>query len=458
MKQTQHKELSRRDALKLAAVGSAAMVIGSPEAKASATGPKKKPSKKSPLRIVIIGGGMAGTTLAYRLRRAITWPKITVFEPLRNSAWYQPGLTMLGTGACCERGLEYKRSDYIPDGVKWVEASVVSIDTEAKKVKDSKGDETPYDYLIIASGARLDFSAIEGLEGEIASLQILEEKAVWMDDPAVGSIYYLHGAQQLYEQFASIVQKAVETKEKKLSVLFTQPDVGIKSPGAAKSALNTLLEKLESEKVRERVDIVVSSGDGKLSACEAYDKIYKKELEKQGVTFKTARLSKVDRETKTATFDDGSTETYDFLHIAPPMRTEKLFDESGLSNADGWIDVKPDTLQHKRHETIFAVGDAAGIGVLKTGAAIVEQVKMIVDTIRAIDEGRKPDAIYEGYGCDTILCTGEKRVRYEAWDREKKPLALFSFVDPLTCHSIYWYLNKRLIKPYVMAAVLRGWA
>ncbi len=458
-KHTDIHNLNRRDALKLAGIGSAAVLFGSEEAEASVGSLQKKPSKTKPLRIVIIGGGMAGTTLAYRLRRAITWPEITVFEPLRTSAWYQPGLTMVGTGIWCEQQLEYKRKAFIPEGVRWIESAVVSIDTDLNRVKDENGNETEYDYLIIASGAVLDYAAIEGLEGEIASLEMLEKKASWMDDPAIGSIYYFHGAAQLHERFTALVQKAVGlSDDEKLSILFTQENIHIKSPGAALSALFTLIRKLKDAGVRHKAEITLNAGDGRLSANDTYDSLYKKILKREGVFFESERLMNVDTAIKAVNFTNQKSMGYDFLHITPSMHTGRLFTQSGLTDKDGWIDVEERTLQHRHFKNIFAVGDAAGTSALKTGAAIVDQVKTVVDTIRAIDEGKKPDVTYDGYGCDTVLCVKKKSVLFEAYDKKKKPLALVEFMNPLECHDIYWYLNSRMLKPYVMYGVMKGWA
>ncbi len=458
-KDTEKHQLNRRDALKLAGIGSAAMLLGTQQAEASTGSLQKKPSKTKPLRIVIIGGGMAGTTLAYRLQRAITWPQITVYEPSRTSAWYQPGLTMLGTGVWCEQRLEYKRKDFIPEGVRWIESSVVSIDTDANRVKDVKGNETEYDYLVIASGAVLDYAAIEGLEGEITSLEMLEKKASWMDDPAIGSIYYFHGAAQLHERVGAIVQKAVDLSgDEKLSVLFTQENIHIKSPGATLSALFSLIRRLKDEGVRQKVEITFNAGDGRLSANDAYDILYKKLLKQEGVFFESERLVNVDLSTKTVNFANQKSMGYDFLHVTPAMHAGKLFEQSGLTDKNGWIDVEENTLQHKRFENVFAVGDAAGTTALKTGAAIVDQVKTVVDTMRAIDEGKKPNVSYEGYGCDTVLCVKPKSVLLEAYDKQKKPMAPVTFLDPLRCHELYWYLTDRVLKPYVMYGVMHGWA
>jgi len=448
----------RREVLKLAGLGGAALWLGTPErARAAATGPTKKISKKHPLRIVIIGGGMAGTMLAYRLSRAISWPEITVFEPLRHSAWYQPGLALIGAGVWYGGEIEYDRKALIPDSrhVRWMERAVRSVDPDKRVVTDSEGRETAYDYLIVASGARLDFGAIEGLEGRIDSMEALPERKPWMDDPAVGSVYYLHGARQLQEQFDALIEKT--RAQEKIRIIFSQPGVAVKSPGAAKSVLLSLIEKLRKEGIREKTEILFCSGDGRLSANDAYEKLYRKMLGKERVVFAKKTVVAVDRSARRVRFDDGSAAEYDFLHITPPMRTDPLFDAAGLCDASGWIDVDGKTLQHRKYSSVFAVGDAAGVGALKTGAAIVEQAKTVVEAMRAADEGRKPHNVYSGYGCDTLLCVAEEKVLYEAYDRSGKPEALFGF-DALKCSRVYWYLETKLLKPYVMEIALRGWA
>ena len=460
MKENTLKNPARREALKLAGVGGAALLLGGTSAQAGATGPsKKKISKTHPLRIVIIGGGMAGTMLAYRLSRAVTWPEITVFEPQRYSAWYQPGLALVGAGIWYEGEIRAERREYIPDSkhVHWLDRTVTAVDPEKRIVTDSEGKTTPYDYLIVASGARLDFGAVEGLEGVIDTMHSPMEREDWMDDPAIGSVYYLHGATQLPEQFDALADRAAKSDEKKLKVIFSQPGVTIKSPGAAKSILSALLDKLEKEGVRDRVEILFVSGDGRLSANDAYDKLYRKMLEKEGVAFAKKQVVAVDRQARTARFDDGSESAYDFLHIAPPMRVDTLFVNAGLTDDKGWIAVDEATLQHRKYSSVFAIGDAAGISALKTGSAIVDQAKTVVDAMRAQDEGRKTKTRYDGYGCDTVLCVGAEKALYESYNRSGKPEALFGF-DALKCSRAYWYVDTRLLKPYVMEIAMRGWA
>jgi sulfide:quinone oxidoreductase len=48
--------------------------------------------------------------------------------------------------------------------VRWLEAEVTEIDPAAKSVKVSTGDSLRYDFLVVATGLRLDYRAIEGMD------------------------------------------------------------------------------------------------------------------------------------------------------------------------------------------------------------------------------------------------------------------------------------------------------
>ncbi len=455
------RALNRRDVLKLAAIAGAGTLASHPapaganEIKSS----KKAVSKKRPLHIAIVGGGMAGTALAYRLSRAITYPVITMYEPGENSCWYQPGLTMLGTGIWSVADVSYLRDDYLPMHVTLKRNAVTEIDGSTRTVTDSGGNKMKYDHIIVATGLQLDFAAIRGLEGSVASLQPLEKVADWMNDPAVASVYYLHGAIRLPRQMEALVQKARKSDGKtKLQIRFAQPSIAFKSPAAAKSVLLRLTQALEEAGVRGRAEIVFASEDGRLSANDDYDRRYRKLLEKEGVVFKKEKLLSVDTAKRKAVFSVSGETAYDFLHIVPPMKAGAFLAKSGLLSKDGFVDVDDETLEHKVHAHIFAIGDVAGCAALKTAAAISSQIKTVTETIRRLDEGKKPTATYDGYGCDTLLCPENTTALYEAWDYGSRPLSPVISLAPLKCHAMYWYSSLYADKAYLMRGVLRGWA
>ena len=454
-------QMNRRQMLKLTAAAGAGVVLMGSEAKANApkANSKEAISKKNPLHIAIIGGGMAGTALAYRLSRAITYPVITLYEPQERSCWYQPGLTMLGTGLWPIADLAYDRGDYIPMHVTLKKETVSAIDPERHSVTEANGKEVHYDYIIVATGMQLDFDAIEGLGGNVTSLERMEHLPAWMEDESIGSVYYLHGAFRLSLQLDTIVKKAQNAStKKKLHVFFTQPAIRTKSPAAAKSVLLTLTQRLEKANLRDRVEITLVTENGKLSENGHYDKYYRTLMKKEGVTVIADRLTAIDAANKKATFEKQGELPYDFMHITPPMKAAGFLKTAGLLDENGMVDVDKGTLEHKTYPKLFAIGDVAGCNSLKSASAINEQVKIITDTIRAIDEGEKPKARYDGYGSDTMLCPQKRAALIEAWNYKEKPLSPMISLDPMQCHGIYWYTALYLSKSYMMQGVLRGWA
>src|ERR1019366_9813579 len=83
-------------------------------------------------RIVIIGGGSAGISVAARLRRAGE-EDVAIIEPARLH-YYQPLWTLVGGGyASLDRSRRLEAS-VMPKGVRWIQDAAVELDPEARFV------------------------------------------------------------------------------------------------------------------------------------------------------------------------------------------------------------------------------------------------------------------------------------------------------------------------------------
>lgn len=112
--------------------------------------------------VVIVGGGAGGLAAAASLLRRRSGLDIAVIEP-REVHDYQPGYTLIGAGIFTVDDVRRPMAKVMPKGVSWLRTSVSGFDPGEDKVLLADGTAVTYRVLIVATGNRLDFNAIEGL-------------------------------------------------------------------------------------------------------------------------------------------------------------------------------------------------------------------------------------------------------------------------------------------------------
>jgi hypothetical protein len=59
---------------------------------------------------------------------------------------------------------------------------------------------------------------------------------------------------------------------------------------------------------------------------------------------------------------------FGFLHVTPPMGPLESIKKSPLADGAGWVDVDQGTLQHKKYENVFSLGDASSLPTSKVSS------------------------------------------------------------------------------------------
>ncbi len=407
------------------------------------------PVSNAKAKIVIVGGGAAGISMAARLQRALSNPDITLIDP-SETHYYQPGFTLIGSGVCKASEVHKPEASLIPSDVKWVKDSVTELDPDNNCLKTSKSGTIPYDFMVLCPGIQMHFEEIEGITRETLGVG------------NVHCIYDFQSAQQCWTAIQELSQKGGRA-------LFTDTWTKLKCGGAPKK-INMMAEDYSRRQgTREKIDFqYISAGDKMFDVplfCKRLEKIY--EERHIPVTFHH-RIKAVDTAAHQVYFEktvDGVTEAvshdYDFLHIVPPMSAPDFVKASPLAfnpetgKQESWVPADKGTLVHVRYPNVMVVGDVAGIPTSKTGAAIRMQVPVAVDNLIALMEGKTPTGIYDGYtACP--FATERGKVLMAEFGYDKEPTPSIPFLDPGVEHWPGWILKTRVLKPLYFQGMLRG--
>jgi sulfide:quinone oxidoreductase len=89
--------------------------------------------------------------------------------------------------------------------------------------------------------------------------------------------------------------------------------------------------------------------------------------------------------------------------VNPPHLPQKEAIESGLTDANGLIDVNPYTLQHNKYENIFSFGSATNLPTTRTQYATMAQNPIVKHNVQRFLKGKSLNAIYDGYSWMPLL-------------------------------------------------------
>ncbi len=114
-------------------------------------------------KVVIIGASIGGLPAAYEARELLAKKnKVTVISNV-DSFHFVPSNPWVAVGWRTRKDISFALGPVLEKkGVEYIHAMAERIEPEQNRVITSKG-EVPYDYLIIATGPKLNFGAVPGL-------------------------------------------------------------------------------------------------------------------------------------------------------------------------------------------------------------------------------------------------------------------------------------------------------
>lgn len=393
LKAFEKKGIDRRHFFKLMAMAGLLTAASTQKAKAF--------SSKAKGKIVIIGGGAAGISMAARLKSWLDKPDITLIDP-SDRQFYQPGFTLIASGVYQPDDVWRKQEDCIPNDIKWIKDSVAAVDPVWNQVTTKNNGKIAYDFLVLTPGIQINWEKVEGIT------------QATLGQGNAHSIYDFEGAQKTWKA----IQEFSKTGGRGI---YTDTYTKHKCGGAPKKICLLTEHYTRKQGTRETVDLNFYTASKELYDVPFFTprllEIYK---ERNIPINLNVRVKGVDTAAKQVHFEKIETvgdqkvytpfvEDYDFLHFTPPMSAPDFVREAGLGwtegklAADAWVMVDKETLVHKTYPNIVSLGDVAGIPTSKTSAAIRKQVPIAAKNLISLMEGKEPAEKYDGYAACPIV-------------------------------------------------------
>ncbi|MBI5309929.1 MAG: NAD(P)/FAD-dependent oxidoreductase [Actinobacteria bacterium] len=381
-------------------------------------------------KVVIVGGGNAGISVAARLCEVLAPGDVAIVEPSATH-YYQPMWTLVGGGVVDKRTTARSQSSVIPAGAEWIHDRIDRLDPENDLVVTSDGKTIGYDRLVVAAGLELDWDGVAGLAGAIGRNGVCSNYSYDHVDYTWQTISNFKGG----------------------TALFTMPPPPIKCAGAPQKIAYLADDAFRNQGVRENTRIVYAAGTPGIFGVADYAKTLNRVIERKGIDALYQHvLVEIRPEARHAVFEDRANANaqvvidYDMIHVTPPQRAPRVVRESPLANDDGWLEVDKHTLQNPRFPNVFAIGDASSLPTSKTGAAIRKQAPVLVGNLLATLDGQDSGAFdsYDGYTACPLV-TGYGKLVMAEFDYDLKPTPTFPIDQTKERWSMYQV--KRFVLP-----------
>ncbi len=328
-------------------------------------------------KLVILGAGTAGTMMLNKLEPVLekdSW-HITIVDQFETH-YYQPGFLFIPFGIYTPKDVIKPKRDFFPSGIEAIQSEIDIIQPDTNQVKLKNGTTLNYDFLIVATGSKINPNEIEGMKGEQWHKNIFD-------------FYTIEGATALakflkYWEGGKLVLNIAE--------------MPIKCPVAPLEFVFLADWWFTERGIRDKVDIeFVTPLPGAFTKPRA-SQVFGDFLDKKNITLTPDfNIARVDHENNKIVSWEETTVDYDLLVTIPTNMGDDVIERSGMGDELNFIPTNKQTLQSDKWGNVFVIGDATNLPSSKAGSVAHFQSEILFDNLLSAIDGQPLKARFDGH-------------------------------------------------------------
>jgi sulfide:quinone oxidoreductase len=327
--------------------------------------------------LLILGAGTAGTLLANKLKHRLESDEWIITVVDRSAVhYYQPGFLFLPFGLYQPEQVVRPRRELILPSVEFRLGEVEQIEPAHNRVRLSDGTLLEYDFLVIATGARVQPEETEGLKGELWRKSIFD-------------FYTFDGAMALADKLKT-------WPGGKLVVNITE--MPIKCPVAPLEFLFLADEFFTHKGLRNQVELrLVTPLTVAFTKPKASEHLGHMLTERNILVTPDFNIASVDNERRVIVSWDEQEVPFDLLVTIPTNKGDAAIERSGLGDELGFVPTDKYTLRSSQHPNIFAIGDATNLPASKAGSVAHFEGDILVENLLCAMDDKPLTASFDGH-------------------------------------------------------------
>jgi NADPH-dependent 2,4-dienoyl-CoA reductase/sulfur reductase-like enzyme len=351
------KPFSRRQFLASAAATASAAVVPAPAVAQAAP------------RVVVVGGGFAGATVARTLRQADSRIAVTLVEASRTFTACPFSNLVIG-GLRELRNQQFGYDKIATQGIHVAFATATRVDAQARTVALDSGSVLAYDRLVLAPGIDIRWNGLPGYDEAAAAKMPHAWKA---------------GEQTL------LLRRQIEAMDDGGTVIMSAPANPFRCPPGPYERASLIAHFLKTRKPKSKL-IVLDAKDqfSKQRLFQnAWKELYPDHLEWVGLS-KGGKVTSVDAGELTLTTEFGKHKAA-VVNVIPPQQAGRVAEIAGVADQTGWCPVDPVSFESKLVPNIHLMGDAIIAGAMpKSAFSANAQAKVCAAAIVRLLAGQPP--------------------------------------------------------------------